>query len=255
MTILDRGPITRADHFTIIPNDFARDARLSLRALGLMTRLMSHRTGWSVSVASMAANGIEGEAALKGAVRELERFGYLERRQEVVPGGKFGPMRYTLKDPHMPSVAPLGDLPPAVCPPAANHSHKKTISKEDHSREKTRGGAFQPEAHHRAAVTPPGNPLRCPIHELEPAPGPCGGCADARRAAQAAEKAETTRRAEEALIARERQHQAVKAAIDGCALCGPDGYRGRMPCDHDPDADDVARRGRDHLYATMGWAG
>lgn len=86
---LIRGQHFFDDHFTQIPNDWLRDGNLSLKSRGLLGLLMSHKVGWSVSVASLVSQGLEGREAIRSAIKELEQHGYLERIQGHDEAGKF----------------------------------------------------------------------------------------------------------------------------------------------------------------------
>jgi hypothetical protein len=67
--------------FTMIPNEWLRDTRLTFRARGILALLMSYAEGYSVTIKNLAANNPEGRDALEAAARELETEGYLERRK------------------------------------------------------------------------------------------------------------------------------------------------------------------------------
>jgi hypothetical protein len=98
---LIRGHHTFDDHFTQIPNDWVRDSRLSLKAIGLLTQLMSHRPGWNMSISSLARFNKTGVRTIKSAVQELELNGYLVRseKQEHNPDGTFADYLWTTADP------------------------------------------------------------------------------------------------------------------------------------------------------------
>lgn len=66
--------------FAQIPNAWMRDARLSLRARGILAMLCTHEDGYAQPLASMVTSR-EGKDAVLTAVRELEALGYLERRR------------------------------------------------------------------------------------------------------------------------------------------------------------------------------
>jgi hypothetical protein len=98
---LIRGHHSFDEKFTQIPNDWLRDPRLSLKAIGLLAQLMSHTPGWKLSIRSLArANGV-GVATIKTAVLELEQFGYLSRseKQAKDEDGKFADYIWTTQDP------------------------------------------------------------------------------------------------------------------------------------------------------------
>jgi hypothetical protein len=98
---LIRGHHSFDDHFTQIPNDWLRDSRLSLKAIGLLAQLMSHSPGWNMSVRSLARANGTGIDTIKSAVRELEQFGYLKRSeaQKQNQDGTFADYDWTTADP------------------------------------------------------------------------------------------------------------------------------------------------------------
>lgn len=98
MTII-RGRIEVENHYTMMPNAWARDARLSRRARGLLLELLSHREGWQITVSGLAATGQEGRDSIRSALNELETHGYLIRGRERSEDGTLGAASYTLTDP------------------------------------------------------------------------------------------------------------------------------------------------------------
>lgn len=130
-------PIIRARHsfeeqFTTIPNAWVRDSRLSLKAKGLLAQLMSHSPGWSVTIRSLAdANGC-GRDLVAGAIAELERYGYLSRRQERNDAGQFSETVWETSEP--PEVR-RSENPSPGNPAPDNPAYKKTINTEDKYKE------------------------------------------------------------------------------------------------------------------------
>lgn len=122
---LIRGHHTFDDHFTQIPNDWVRDSRLSLKAIGLLTQLMSHRPGWNMSISSLARFNKTGTDTIKSAVKELELLGYLSRsdKQEHNEDGTFADYVWTTADPFQ--------NPATALPVNAKQDTKKTITKEE----------------------------------------------------------------------------------------------------------------------------
>jgi hypothetical protein len=122
---LIRGHHTFDDHFTQIPNGWVRDSNLSLKAIGLLTQLMSHRPGWNMSISSLARFNKTGVRTIKSAVEELELNGYLVRseKQQHNPDGTFADYVWTTADPLQNSVT-------AKSVDAKLHT-KNTITKEE----------------------------------------------------------------------------------------------------------------------------
>jgi hypothetical protein len=118
---LIRGHHSFDDHFTQIPNDWVRDSRLSLKARGLLAMLMSHRQGWSLSIASIANNSQEGKDAIRSAITELEELGYLSRDQ-INENGRFGEAVWITQDP---ADLPSSGFPPSDNPPTKNNNLKE----------------------------------------------------------------------------------------------------------------------------------
>lgn len=119
---LIRGHHSFDDHFTQIPNDWLRDGRLSFKARGILAMIMSHREGWSLSINSIASQNQEGKDAVRSAIQELEKAGYLYRTQ-ANEGGKFGEAIWITQDP--------GDLPMAENPTTDNPTTKNNNIKEE----------------------------------------------------------------------------------------------------------------------------
>lgn len=153
---ITRSRLTFEDHFTQLPNRWARDGRLTLKARGLLAQLLSHRAGWRVSVSALVAANPEGRDAIRSALTELLEHGYLVRSDDQVhqEDGTFGSYEYALADPwadqpssgnpstvspaetgHKPSSEPSSGYPTSGEPSSGNPLHKKTIPTEDHLKE------------------------------------------------------------------------------------------------------------------------
>ncbi|MEU7023825.1 helix-turn-helix domain-containing protein [Streptomyces sp. NPDC046203] len=75
--------------FTIICNRLAQHEGLSLMAIGLAVHLQSLPAGALVGIKAIAAKFPESELRVARAMRELEKYGYLERFRERLPNGTF----------------------------------------------------------------------------------------------------------------------------------------------------------------------
>lgn len=85
-------------HFTQISNDFFRDPRLSAAAKGVFGFISTHRDGFGITPELIAKHMRSGVTAIKAALRELEKYGYLVRTQTRNPDGTMGQSVYKITD-------------------------------------------------------------------------------------------------------------------------------------------------------------
>lgn len=83
-----RGP-RPTDRFTQVSNDAAQDNRMTYKARGILTDLLSRPVGWSTSADRIAARNLEGRDAIRAGLAELERFGYLVRQKRQDESGRW----------------------------------------------------------------------------------------------------------------------------------------------------------------------
>ncbi len=121
---LIRGHHSFDDHFTQIPNSWLRDDRLTFKARGLLGLVMSHSTGWTLSINSIAEQNLEGKDAIRSAIAELQKFGYLSRDQ-LNEFGRFGEAMWVTHDP---SENPTSENPMTENPTPKNNKLKEEQS-------------------------------------------------------------------------------------------------------------------------------
>ncbi|MDE7122299.1 MAG: helix-turn-helix domain-containing protein, partial [Oscillospiraceae bacterium] len=63
--------------YTVVSNVHLRDKRISLKAKGLLTLMLSLPEDWDYSIAGLAAICKEGKDAIQTTLSELEQFHYL----------------------------------------------------------------------------------------------------------------------------------------------------------------------------------
>ena len=68
--------------YTVMANFHLRDKNLSLKAVGLLSKMLSFNDGWKFSTRGLSAICKEGPDAILSALRELERHGYLIRHRQ-----------------------------------------------------------------------------------------------------------------------------------------------------------------------------
>ena len=155
--------VIRVEHnenYTTMSNYHLRDNRLSLRAMGLMSRMLSLPEDWDYTVRGLAAICKEGRDAVRKALQELEAAGYLIRVQGRSDGGNFAANDYELHEKpedrspltEKPSTVnpstdlPTTDLPTTENPPEQNNeSNKETKEHPPYTPPKGAGADYVPK--------------------------------------------------------------------------------------------------------------
>ena len=109
--------VEKQDNYTSMSNYHLRDKRLSLRAIGLLSKMLSLPPDWDYTVSGLAAICKEGRDAVRGAMMELETTGYMVRQQTHTQSGTFGKNDYIVYE--RPLVSPLTEYPSTVEPSTA----------------------------------------------------------------------------------------------------------------------------------------
>lgn len=118
-------PVIRTEKnkdFTVISTHHLRDKNLSLKAIGLMTIILSLPESWDFSIAGLASITKDGLAAVRSALNELEANGYLRRERIRLANGKLERNEYTVyENPLPPAQSSLcDDFPNADTPTTEN---------------------------------------------------------------------------------------------------------------------------------------
>lgn len=111
--------VQRSSGYTVLPNGILRDTGLSLKTKGLFAIILSLPEDWDYSVAGLATVAGCGRDAIRSALAEMEKGGYLSRSRSHGDGGKFTGIVYTIRDqaeplsenPTMAEEAPLSGFP------------------------------------------------------------------------------------------------------------------------------------------------
>ena len=81
-------------NYTVVNNFYLRDKQLSLKAKGLLSIILSLPDEWDYSVAGLAAICAENETAVKSALNELKKCGYLIVTKKMPGETKSGRIEY-----------------------------------------------------------------------------------------------------------------------------------------------------------------
>jgi hypothetical protein len=86
--------IQKNENYTIMSNYHFRDMTITLKAKGLLSQMLSLPEGWNYTLTGLASINREGIDAIREAVKELERAGYVVRRRVRDEKGVFTDMEY-----------------------------------------------------------------------------------------------------------------------------------------------------------------
>ena len=98
--------IEKTRDYTVMSNHHLKNKNLTLKAKGLMSLLLSLPDNWVHTLAGLAQISVEGVDAIRMAVHELEREGYVVRNRIRDEKGHLGEMEYVVyENPQKPVVA------------------------------------------------------------------------------------------------------------------------------------------------------
>lgn len=90
--------VEKSHDYTVMANYHLRDERLSLKAVGLLSKILGLPEDWTYSVSGLTKICKDGKAAISSALKELEKAGYVCREQTHDDGGTFGRMEYVIQE-------------------------------------------------------------------------------------------------------------------------------------------------------------
>ena len=114
-------PVIRVEknkNYTQMSNFHLRDKNLSLRAIGLLSKMLSLPDEWDYTVSGLAAICKEGRDAVRATLMELEAAGYMVRQQVHAEDGTFSGNEYVVYE--KAKTQPLTENPSTVNPSTVN---------------------------------------------------------------------------------------------------------------------------------------
>ena len=150
--------VARTGDYTVMSNYHLRDKRLSLKAKGLLSQMLSLPYDWDYTLSGLCAINLESKDAIRTAIVELERLGYIQRRQTVTESGRFAGNEYTIYE--RPQSEPLSENTTPAAVPKASHPSKMEAHTPPASTPTPAPVLTPPEA-------PPDSPGDCPIPRID----------------------------------------------------------------------------------------
>ena len=114
--------VERTRDYTVMSNYHLKDTTLSLKAKGLLSMFLSFPEDWNYSTRGLAKICKEGVEAVGNTIKELEKAGYIVRRQLRGANGRITDTEYIIYEkPQTPEPSPPDMVPPdAVSPDTEN---------------------------------------------------------------------------------------------------------------------------------------
>jgi hypothetical protein len=121
--------VHKTENYTVMSNFHFKDTRLSLKAKGLLSIMLSLPENWDYNAKGLSTLSTDGEDAVKSALKELEENGYL-KRTSIREKGVIRDWQYDIyenpKTLENIECEPQGEKPPVVEPLVAKQSQLNT---------------------------------------------------------------------------------------------------------------------------------
>ena len=127
--------VERNSGYTVMSNHHLRNKELTLKAKGLLSQMLSLPEDWDYTLAGLSHINRESIDAIRTAVWELEKAGYILRRQGRDEKGKMTAIEYTIYEQPQPMLEnPTTDNPTSENPTQLNKDRSRTnLSKKEKS--------------------------------------------------------------------------------------------------------------------------
>lgn len=88
--------VNKTKNFTVMSNYHFKEKKMSLKAKGLLSLMLSLSDTWDYSVMGLVALSKDGKDSVMSALAELEKFGYLTRERITNDKGQFAGVEYNI---------------------------------------------------------------------------------------------------------------------------------------------------------------
>ena len=89
--------VETADGYTVMSNYHLRDMRLSLKARGLLSQILSLPEKWDMTISGLSKINRECSDTIASIIKELEATGYITRYRERRKNGTYGEIFYDIR--------------------------------------------------------------------------------------------------------------------------------------------------------------
>ena len=88
--------INKTANYTVMSNHHFKEKKMSLKAKGLLSLMLSLPDDWDYSISGLATLSKDGKDSIMSALAELEKFGYLTRKRLTDERGRFAGVEYNI---------------------------------------------------------------------------------------------------------------------------------------------------------------
>ena len=88
--------INKTQNYTVMSNHHFKEKKMSLKAKGLLSLMLSLPDDWDYSISGLATLSKDGKDSIMSALAELEKFGYLTRKRLTNEKGQFAGVEYNI---------------------------------------------------------------------------------------------------------------------------------------------------------------
>ena len=90
--------VERTKNFTVMSNHHFKNKKLSLKAKGLLSLMLSLPDDWNYNMKGLASLSRDGIDSVRSAIKELEHNGYVERHRIRYCDGCYGDTEYIVRE-------------------------------------------------------------------------------------------------------------------------------------------------------------
>ena len=88
--------VEKTSNYTVLSNYHFKEKKMSLKAKGLLSLMLSLPDTWDYSIAGLTSLSKDGKDGVMSALAELEKFGYLTRNRITNSKGQFAGVEYNI---------------------------------------------------------------------------------------------------------------------------------------------------------------
>jgi hypothetical protein len=105
---MSKFKVEKTRDYTVLSNYHFKEKKMSLKAKGLLSLMLSLPDTWDYSIAGLVSLSKDGKDSVMNALAELEKFGYLTRLRTTNSKGQFSGVEYNIYE-HPQPKKPVAD--------------------------------------------------------------------------------------------------------------------------------------------------